>query len=59
MNPDELPQLDTPPTSGVFVEHHDLRLTPEEAEQGDVVGSLISVEDDDDNGLDIIAGFQS
>ena len=49
---DELPQVDEPPRSGVFVEHDDLELTPEEVEEGRRFGEAIDPDDDEDSGLD-------
>ena len=48
--PAELPQVDTPPQTGVFVEHDDLELTAEEIALGNRLGELINPDDDDDNG---------
>ena len=47
-----LPILDDEPKSGVYVDHDDLMLSEEEQEEGRRLGRSISVEDDDDNGLD-------
>ena len=49
--PVELPAVDTPPRSGVFVDSDDLGLTPEEREEGNRLGRLIDVDDDFDNGM--------
>ena len=46
----ELPQVDEPPRSGVFVEHDELELTAAEIADGNMLGEAIDVDDDDDNG---------
>lgn len=46
----ELPAVDTPPQSGVFVEHDELVLTDEEIAEGNVLGESIDVYDDEDSG---------
>jgi hypothetical protein len=46
----ELPQVDEPPRSGVFIEHDDLELTAAEIADGNMLGEAIDVDDDDDNG---------
>lgn len=46
----DLPAVDTPPRSGVFVEHDELVLTEEEIAEGNALGEEIDVDDDDDNG---------
>lgn len=48
--PPELPAVDTPPQSGVFVEHDDLELTASEIAAGNALGQAIDLDDDDDNG---------
>lgn len=49
--PETLPAIDTPPTNGVYVEHDDLVLTPQEAHRGNYLGFRIKTNNDDDNGL--------
>lgn len=51
---DKLPVLDSPPRSGVFVDHDDLVLTSQDIERGNELGDLIDVDDDDNNGLDLL-----
>lgn len=46
----ELPVLDDPPRSGVFVEHDDLELTDDEISAGNDLGEAIDVDDDQDAG---------
>lgn len=48
--PDEemLPILDSPPKSGVFVDHDDSELTQEEIDLGNALGQVIDVDDDGD-----------
>lgn len=45
-----LPELDTPPRSGVFVDHDDVPLTAEDIAVGNALGEVIDVDDDDDRG---------
>ena len=49
--PVELPQVDEPPRSGVFVEHDSLELTAEEIAEGKRLGEAIDPDDDTDSGL--------
>lgn len=46
----ELPELDTPPRSGVFVDHDAEPLTPEQIELGNALGEVIAIDDDSDTG---------
>lgn len=46
----EMPNVDQPPQSGVFVEHDDLTLTAAEIADGNLLGEAIDLDDDDDNG---------
>lgn len=50
MSEPELPRLDEPPRSGVFVDHDDAPLTEEDIALGNALGELIDVDDDDDRG---------
>lgn len=50
--PDLLPVLDSPPRSGVFVDHDAAPLTADDIALGNALGEVIDVDDDDDNGLD-------
>lgn len=45
---DLLPELDSPPRSGVFVEHDDLALTEDDIALGNALGDVIDVDDDED-----------
>ncbi|WP_167760425.1 hypothetical protein [Blastococcus sp. CT_GayMR16] len=45
---EELPVLDQPPASGVFVDHDDEPLTDDDVELGNALGEAIDVDDDDD-----------
>lgn len=49
-DPIDLPAVDEPPRSGVFIEHDELELTDDEIAAGNQLGAAIDVEDDDDNG---------
>jgi hypothetical protein len=49
--PVELPQVDEPPKSGVWLDPEGA-LTEEEAERGRLLGEAIDPDDDTDNGLD-------
>lgn len=44
----DLPVLDEPPKSGVFVDHDDEPLTAEDIALGNALGEVIDVIDDDD-----------
>ena len=48
-----LPELDTPPSTGVFVDHEDFfaTATDEEIEAGNFLGEIIDIEADHDNGM--------
>lgn len=46
----ELPVLDEPPKSGVFVDHDDEPLTAADVALGNALGALIDVDDDNDHG---------
>lgn len=48
----DLPILDSPPRSGVWVEHDEIELTPEEIAEGNRQSAEIDVTDDHDTGLD-------
>jgi hypothetical protein len=50
--PVDLPQLDEPPRSGVFLDHDDLELTAAEIAEGKRLGETIDPDDDTDSGLD-------
>lgn len=43
-----LAQLDTPPKSGVFVDHDDEPLTDDDIAVGNQLGEVIDIDDDDD-----------
>lgn len=43
-----LPILDSPPKSGVFVDHDDVPLTDDDIALGNALGEVIDVDDDDD-----------
>ena len=45
---DHLPEIDSPPKSGVFVEHDDAPLTDDDIALGNALGEVIDVDDDDD-----------
>lgn len=45
-----LPILDSPPKSGVFVDHDDLELTDDDIALGNALGDVIDVDDDNDDG---------
>lgn len=45
-----LKQLDTPPKSGVFVDHDDEPLTADDIAVGNALGEVIDIDDDDDRG---------
>lgn len=47
----DLPVLDEPPRSGVFIDHDDAPLTDEDIALGNALGDVIDIDDDDDNGL--------
>lgn len=49
--PVQLPVVDTPPRSGVFVDFDDEGLTPEQREEGNRLGREIDIDDDFDNGM--------
>lgn len=49
-HPAELPALDDPPRSGVWVEHDTLELTEEEIAEGNRLAAAIDPDDDHDNG---------
>lgn len=49
--PIDLPAIDEPPKSGVFIEHDDLIPTDDEIDEGNRLGEEIDVDDDEDNGL--------
>lgn len=44
----ELPTLDEPPKSGVFVDHDDADLTEDDIALGNALGQVIAVDDDTD-----------
>lgn len=46
-----LPAVDTPPASGVFVDHDEVELDIDEVLDGNALGDMIEIEDDEDNGL--------
>ena len=48
----ELPILDSEPKSGVYVDHDDEPLTPEDVAAGWRLGETIDIDDDNDTGLD-------
>ena len=48
--PVELPAVDEPPRSGVFVEHDELELTDAEIAEGNRLGQVIDPDDDEDSG---------
>jgi len=48
--PTLLPEVDTPPKSGTWAEEHP-RPTLEEIAEGNQLGRVIDVDDDDDNGM--------
>lgn len=48
----ELPVLDEPPKSGIYIDHDAAPLTEDEIALGNALGEVIDVDDDDDNGLD-------
>lgn len=50
--PRELPPIDDPPKSGVWVDHEEWfgNLTAEEIAEGNRLGQTIDIDDDDDNG---------
>ena len=43
----ELPVLDEPPKSGVFIDHDDLELSDDDIALGNALGEVVDVEDDD------------
>jgi len=45
---DLLPVLDTPPKSGVFIDHDDAPLTDDDIALGNALGQVIDIDDDDD-----------
>ena len=47
-DPELLPELDSPPTSGVFIDHDAAPLTPDDIALGNALGAVIDVDDDDD-----------
>jgi hypothetical protein len=47
---------DTPPTSGVFVDHDELTLTPEDVESGELEGtSAVDVVEDPDGAVEVLS----
>lgn len=46
----ELPALDSPPKSGIFIDHDDAELTDDEIALGNALGEAIDVDDDNDDG---------
>ena len=48
--PVDLPVVDEPPRSGVFVEHDELELTDAEIAEGNRLGETIDPDDDEDSG---------
>jgi hypothetical protein len=56
MSDQMLPELDTEPSSGVYIEHDDLTPTEEEIAEGNRMGETIDWDDDDDNGGIVILG---
>ena len=52
MSEPELPILDSPPKSGVYIDHDAVPVSDEDAEIGNRLAEIIDVDDDDDNGLD-------
>lgn len=48
--PETLTAVDTPPSSGVWVEHDMLELTADEITAGNHQGVAIDIDDDEDNG---------
>lgn len=46
----ELPPLDSPPKSGVFIDHDELELTDDDIAAGNLLGERIDIDDDTDNG---------
>lgn len=48
--PETLPAVDTPPATGVWVEHDMLELTDDEIVAGNHQGEAVDINDDDDNG---------
>ena len=49
-DPADLPAVDEPPRSGVFVEHDELELTDAEIAEGNRLGQVIDPDDDEDSG---------
>lgn len=50
----ELPELDSPPRSGVFIDHDAEPLTPADVELGNLLGEVIDIDDDDDTGRQLL-----
>jgi hypothetical protein len=53
-NEPELPVLDSPPRSGVFIDHDAAPLTEDDIALGNVLGEEIDPDDDDDNGTGLL-----
>lgn len=49
-DPRDLPAVDEPPGSGVFVEHDEFELTDDEIAEGNRLGERIDPDDDEDSG---------
>lgn len=49
--PEDLPELDTPPKDGVYRHLEDQELSDQEIAAGNALGAVIDVDDDNDNGL--------
>lgn len=54
MTEPDLPTLDTPPKSGVFIDHDDAPLTDDDVAVGNALGEVIDAADDDDNGAGLL-----
>jgi len=50
--PEVLPEVDSPPSSGRYVDHDAVPLSDNEAAEGNTQGENIDTDDDNDNGLD-------
>ncbi len=44
----ELPVLDSPPKSGIFIDHDDEPLTDDDVDLGNALGAVIDIDDDTD-----------
>lgn len=49
--PVRLPEVDDPPRSGVFIDPEEFVPTAEEIAEGNRLGQVIDVDDDEDNGV--------